>query len=385
MSTIGVELTTTEIRAVRLRRVGGGVARTVRVVWDPARPQAAVAELQSALGGATQLAVAIGLGFLDVKRVELPPAPIAERERMLQLEPDRFFAAGNAALVTALDEASGIAFAAPRDAVAEWIAALEQWAPVERVEPTPVALARLLSTNGSYLLDEGGDASVSGVLEIRENRLHTARRLAPQTDRNGARPIPSRDGIPNDFHAAWGAARGVHGPLSGTLVPPDLRATIAQRRRHALWSLSVAAVAAIVFSAWAFERYQERELTALTRATGALTANATPALQAQGRLVSLGTEIAALRAAATSGRRPLAALAALSQALPNDAVITGARMQEGAWQIEGTARDASRLVPLLDTIGRFENVRSVAATSRFNDRGTVRESFSLTFRFRDAP
>jgi Tfp pilus assembly protein PilN len=383
--TIGVELTTLEIRAVRLRPIGGGVARSTRIAWDPSRPQAAIAELHSTLGGATQLAVAIGLGFLELKRVDLPPAPLAERERMLQLEPERFFAAGGAALLTALDEASGIAFAAPRDAVAAWVAALESWAPVERVEATPVAVARVLDSNGSYVLDGGGDPSASGVLEIREHRLHAARRLAAQADRNGARPIPPRDGVPDLFHAAWGAARGVHGPLTGTLATTELRATVAQRRRRVIWGLAVAAVAAVTFAGWAFERYQERELASLARAAGTLAANATPALQAQGRLLALGTEIAALRAVATTGPQPLIALAALSETLPRDANLTSARMQGDEWQIEGTARDVSRLVPLLDKSGHFENVRSVAATSRFNDRGTVRESFSIALRVRHAP
>jgi Tfp pilus assembly protein PilN len=383
--TIGVELTTSEIRAVRLRPMGGGVARSARVAWDPSRPQAAIAELQSTFGSATQVAVAVGLGFLELTRVELPPAPIAERERMLQLEPDRFFADGSAMLLTALDEASGIAFAAPRDAVAGWVAALETWAPVGRVEATPVAVARVLTSNGSYVLDGGGDPDASGVLEIREHRLHSARRLAPQTDRNGARPIPVLDGVPDVFHAAWGAARGVNGPLTGTLATMELRATIIHRRRRAIWGLAVAAVVAVVFAGWAIERFQERELASLARAAGALTANATPALQAQGRLLSLGTEIAALRAVAATGSQPLIALATLSQSLPSDANLTSARMQGDDWQIEGTARDASRLVPLLDKSGQFENVRSVAATSRFNDRGTIRESFSIALRVRHAP
>ena len=383
--TIGVELTTTEIRAVRLRPMGSGVARSMRVAWDPSRPHAAIAELQNTLGNATQLAVAIGLGFLELKRVELPPAPIAERERMLQLEPERFFAGGGASLLTALDHPSGMAFATPRDAVAGWITALEHWAPVERVEAAPVALARVLASNGSFVLDGGDDASASGVLEIREHRLHAARRLTPQADRNGARPIPPRDGVPDVFQAAWGAACGVHGPLTGTLATAALRSAVGQRRQRALWSLIVAAVAALVVAGWSFERFQDRELAALARAAGALTASATPALQAQGRLLALGAEIAALRSTATTGPQPLSALAAISRTLPGDATLTSARMQGDEWQVEGTARDASRLVPWLDKGGHFENVRSVAATSRFNDRGTVRESFAIALRLRHAP
>lgn len=381
--TVGLELTTTEVLAVRLRSFGGGVLETRRVPWDPAHPEAAVTALRAAFGPASQLAVAVGLGFLELKRVELPPAPIAERERMLQLEPDRYFAVGGTALVTALDEGSGIAFAAPRELLERWTDALEMWAPVERVEAAPVAVARVVDVSGRFVLDT--DAGTPGVLEMRDRRLQAARRLAPHTDRNGARPLPAIDGAGDVFHAALGAARGIDGPLAGTLASDEQRAAVAHRRRRALWGWSVAAAAAVLFSGWAFERWQERELAALNREAGALTASATPALDAQRRLVSLGAEVAALRSAQTLGAQPLAALAALSQTLPPDAVVTSARMQGDEWEVDGTAREAARLLPILDQSGRFEQVRSRGATSRFNDRGTIRESFSIAVRFKHAP
>jgi hypothetical protein len=52
------------------------------------------------------------------------------------------------------------------------------------------------------------------------------------------------------------------------------------------------------------------------------------------------------------------------------------------WRIDGSALDAPRIVPLLDSSPAFDDVRIVAASTRFLDRGQQRESFSIAFRTR---
>ncbi|MFN8574641.1 MAG: PilN domain-containing protein [Gemmatimonadaceae bacterium] len=378
---VGIELTEREARGVRLGRWTKRVTATHRVPWNPARPADALAELRAALGPADRLAIAVGLGLLELKRVDLPPAPTAERERMLQLEPDRYFASADQPLVTGLDESSGLAFAIGRDDLTRWLAAISDWAPVERIEPTPVAVARVVSGNGHYLLDESDTASV---IELRDRQLRMARRLPPHVDRNGARPLPTDGDVTTPFQAALGAARGIDGPLAGQLATPELRADTGRRRQRRVALLGMAAAASVLFAGWSYEQWQVRSLAALSREAGTLTANAAPALEAQTRLRSTMDEIAILRGREAAALQPLEILALLSRVLPPDAVVTSLRMQEQEWQVEGSASDASSLVPRLDSTGRLERVRSVAATSRFRDGARMRESFAIAFGVRHA-
>lgn len=373
---IGIELTAGEARGVRLARWRASAAATHRVPWDPARPAAAIAELRAALGPADRIAIALGLGLLELKRVDLPPAPPAERERMLQLEPDRYFASTDTDLVTGLDDASGMAFAVARDDLTRWLAAFREWAPVERIEASPLAIARVVPGEGHFVLDEGDGASV---IELRDRQLRAARRLPPHVDRNGARPLQSAGGVVAPFQAAVGVARGIDLSLTGQLSLPELRADTVRRRQRRVALLGVAATAAMLFAGWSYERWQERSLASLTRESGALTASATPALQAQARLLASTNELAMLRGRAAVDSRPLETLALLSRVLPSDVVVTSLRMQGNDWQVDGSAADASQLVPLLDKSGRLERVRSVAATSRFRDGPRMRESFSIAF------
>ena len=74
---VGVELTAGEIRAVALG--AGGRRSQFGLPWDPLRPEEAVATLRQSVGPTRRLALSVGLAFLHVKRVKLPPAPAAAR------------------------------------------------------------------------------------------------------------------------------------------------------------------------------------------------------------------------------------------------------------------------------------------------------------------
>ena len=149
---IGLELLADRVRAVALGRRGRAPRATAEVPWDPARPELAVVELRTLLGDASRIGVAVGLAFLDVQRVALPPARGEARRRMVALDPARVFPLREVVVVALADDAPPArgdaagepAFAASREQVRAWVAALEAWGPVDSVEPAPAALARAL-------------------------------------------------------------------------------------------------------------------------------------------------------------------------------------------------------------------------------------------------
>jgi hypothetical protein len=75
-------------------------------------------------------------------------------------------------------------------------------------------------------------------------------------------------------------------------------------------------------------------------------------------------------------------LAALSERLPEGATVLNLRAQGEEWQIDGTARDAAALLPLLDRDDRFDTVRFLSASARFREGPRTYETFSIAFRVR---
>ena len=100
-------------------------------------------------------------------------------------------------------------------------------------------------------------------------------------------------------------------------------------------------------------------------------------------LQSREAEAATLREVASRRADPLDALAAISAALPRDAVVLSARANGSDWQLDGTAADASALVPLLDAHQRFDSF--LAATSRYREAARSYETFSIALRHRPRP
>jgi hypothetical protein len=78
-------------------------------------------------------------------------------------------------------------------------------------------------------------------------------------------------------------------------------------------------------------------------------------------------------------------LLALSERLPRDAYLQAARGTGAEWQIDGFARDAASLVPLLEGDPRFENVRFLSATNRLPSGSGAHESFSIALHFVATP
>jgi Tfp pilus assembly protein PilN len=390
MSRVGIELTPEVLRVVELRRFGTGIARCHEVPWDPAAPAAGVAAARAHLGAVDAIAVAVGLGLISVTRVELPPASDEARERMVALEPERFFATTDA-LTTAIAPGTELAFAVPTSRLEQWLAALTTWAPVTRVDPSPVALARAMAATkgtgaggGTRTYEVEAGRSDRGLVTLRGGGLIAARRVAPDVAEEAA-PLAEREGVEPRYLSALGAARGDEEVQPGTLWSEERRRGARRAAARQTATALLAAAAGLVLAAAAFDRWRERTLIALEREAGRLAAAAAPALAAQQRLQRLTREEAIVRDVVAKRSDPAAVLAAISVALPGDAVVTTARGTGRSWQIDGTARSVAPLVPRLDQSGAFDNVRSLAASARFLDGNRSRETFSLAFDVRPRP
>jgi len=384
---LAVELTPTHLRAVVASSWRDAVHRTLDVSWSPADPGAGIAALRSAAGSVESIAVAVGLGLLQVATVSLPPADHETRERMLALEGERYFPlvgdspAGRSDIVSCIAPGGAVAFAVEAASLERWCRALESIAPLVRVEPAPTSLARALGTSARGTFAVPLDDDEHGVVSVEDGGVTAARRIPAQVQERPGSALPSA-AVPARHLAAWGALLGTDEPTAGTLATPVRRATLTARRRRRLAVAMVAAAAGVALAITAADRWRERTLRALQDDVASRRAAAAPGEAALAARAQLDAEFALLASSAGSRDATLGALAAISQALPRDAVLLSAHAADGEWQLDGTAANAAALVPLLDRDGRFEQVRILSASSRFRDRGRTRETFSLALRVR---
>lgn len=379
----GIELTPTALRIVRIAPYPGRIISTTEIPWDPSRPADAVAALRAGADRPNGISLAIGLGFLEVARLDLPPVAPAERARMVELEPDRYFAAASreAFTVTVAPDES-IAFATPSSRLESWIAAFESWAPVEWVEPSPVALARALGRDatGTYATDAA--EGELGLVQLDRGRLVSVRRTLDQNAARDARPVPATGSIRPPFAAAAGVVRQRPENTAPALAPDARRRRIVARQRTAVVVNVLAAVVGILFAIWSADRWRNRTLEALDARIAQAESQSAAADTALRMLRSREAEATALREVAASRADPFNALAAISAALPREANVLSARATGNDWQIDGTATDASALVPLLDRQEQFDSVRFLSASSRYRDGNRAYETFSIALRFR---
>lgn len=380
----GIELTPTSVRLVRVASITGRVSDTIEIPWDPSRPAEAVTTLRAKTGRPDGISLSIGLGFLEVARLDLPPVPASERTRMVELEPDRYFAAANREpLVITVAPDEPIAFGVPASQVEAWIAAFETWAPVEWVDASPVAVVRALGTtaSGTFVLD-AVDGEV-GLLQLDRGRVVSVRRTLDRNAVRDSRPVPSIDGVSGTFAASLGAAKHAHGKRTlAALAPEARRRRLAARQRATIAASALAAMAGLVFATWAADRWRERTLADLEGRIAQAEVRGASADTALRMLRSREAEAAAIREIAANRADPFTALAAISAALPREANVLSARASGNDWQIDGTTSDASALVPLLDSNARFDSVRFLSASSRYRDGTRSYETFSIALRFR---
>ena len=137
---LGLEITATELRGTwtttwRLQPTDAFVQ-----AWDGRDLASAVEALRAAHPAPDSIALAIGLDFLEAARVALPPADDAAREQIVALDPERYLGT-NSPMHVLLPSGSDIAMGCDQAWLDGVLRTLQAWAPVTRVEATPVAVA----------------------------------------------------------------------------------------------------------------------------------------------------------------------------------------------------------------------------------------------------
>ena len=419
---LGVELDIGVIRAVRVPP-GRGPIQVMETGWDPERPEDAVQVLREGLGRGAHVSVALAMPLLLVKRLKLPPIPAPDRAAILQLEPQRFFAVRLEDLVAAVRDEDDLVFAAREAPLTQWLTALQALGPVDRVEPSPLALARALGegkiTDTVVLLDGGAKGAGVGLVQIRSGQVTQARRLygelsdaaaalssgdsspaavmvepwdedrartlADRLPATTAGPLPSVVDLPPSFLPAYGAARGADHSLAYTLMPDYLRNGIRRRRQRDLLLAGLAALTALVFAITSVLAWRERSAHAMEAEVQALRGRAAAALALQTKFETMNRQANAIAGVRAERAAPLAVLLALSNRLPPGAYLRSLRVTGGEWQIEGHAGQAAQLIQVLGAAPEFRGVRFLSATNRIQVDNRTYETFSLAFRFVPAP
>lgn len=421
MAQLGLEAGLETLRAVRV----GGLRRRVQaleIAWDPEAPDEAARELRERLGTAARVSLAVETSALFVKRVLLPPVPAAEKRRMLALEPERYFPVRAEDLVVAVREDDDLVFGLRQPLVERWVDAFQTLGPVERIEPAPVALARALArgaVRAGVLLRALGAAHGVELTDLRGGRVHQVRRLFGDlasaarelADANGdpshvhlepwddadvrplraalpraaIEPLPSVDGVPAAYLAAYGATLGPREAAAASLAPPTVERHLAGRRRRRLLMAVAACVLAGGFLIGSLDRSRERALHRLDAETAALGERAAPLVELQREAAALTQEARALRDIERGRIDPLPVLLALSDLLPRDAHVRSLRGTGSDWQVNGYARDAARLIPQFEADARFADVRFLTATTRVQRGDETYEDFSLALRYVPSP
>ncbi len=342
--------------------------------WDPAAPDAVVSRLRDAVDTPDACILVVGLGFLEIAQPDLPPLSAAARRAVLLRDADRYFPTDGPVAVAMVDD---VAFAMPADQLTQWVTAFETFAPVRAV--TTVAHAAALTAD----LDPAEPATIAdggsgdyGRLVFVDGALREARRVAG---------TPSTKPALRELDAARSvraALRLADDPGDALLGDAALAARFASVRRGRWLRSAALMVVSLIALVWSANRWRDRTLAALQQSERALVTTTMPAVQAQRRLERAATEHGLLAQADAASPRttPAAVLARLAALLPADAFVQRLEWDGTSWRIDGSAANAPRIVPLLDADAHFQDVKIVAASTRFLDNGRQRESFSIAFR-----
>lgn len=393
----------------------------MEVEWSSDAPAETVSALRDRFGPGAVLAVAVDTAALLVKRVALPPLSPEERRRILTIDPERYFPIRDEELVVAVRD-DDLVFAARAVQFDRWADALGELGAVERVEPAPVALARFLTRSGviegivviahpgdrecAVAVMEGG--RIGGVRRIlsRSGEIAAAVRAMESTSRTvhlypwhdelatslaaelqsvALERVPAPAGAPEPFACAMGAALGIDAGPEATFASPALERRQAARRRWRTAGAVTALVAACVLGIASFGAYRARVLRALDERIAERRAEATEVQDLQEELAGLQREIGTLDRVESGRVDPLAVLLALTRTLPTDAHVRAIHNAGDQWELDGYARDAARLIPVLEESNAFGEVRFRTATTRARVGNENYESFSLALRYLPAP
>lgn len=332
-----------------------------------------------ASGAPRDIVLVIGGAWLECARPALPPLATVDRRRALHHQADRFFPTRGAVASTVYDD---VAIACD----AAWLRALrEQWAAWGMVRavlglPEAAAAAGLSGAWHAEAARRGTAAAVTLCLELRAAAV-TAARVVRGGAPAGSRPL-ERDAL---LRAVQQRAER-EWPRERQLLDVTTDDALARAQQRAWWRAAALLAVSLGLLAWATGQYRERQLVAADAAQQRATTDAAAALAAQARLLRAQQEHAWLAQAnqdANAPGTPSRVIATLGQLIPPTAFVQRLEWDGQQWKIDGSAVDAAALVPRLDEAPAFEQVRSLAPSTRFLDGGTPRSSFSIGFRVRD--
>lgn len=416
---IGLEIGPELIRAVRLEGWGRARVRTFEQHWDRLQPATAVAALRESLGTAGRIAVTVDLSFLFAKQVRLPLLPIAEKRRILSLDPERFFPVRGEELVLAVRGEDNLVFAVRSSVIGPWLEALEAMGSVEMVEAGPVSLARALGRSDSgvaTILTEEKDDGL-GITQVSDGKVRRIRRIPSDPaglaeavtpdgagqvylrplngnrewfpsaglQMNGASDLPSVGGVPASHLAAYGAALGLGGSLDEALLPPELSNRINGRRRRVGVIAATVCLLALVFVGVSLDQFRSRTLQQLETEIAQVRERGEGALALERQAEAMRRQTRAVASLESERVDYIGALASLTRALPAGAHLQSLRSNGLDWQIDGYAREAAPLVSRLEADPHFTDVHFLSATSRVPLDGKSYESFSIALRLVPAP
>jgi type IV pilus assembly PilN-like protein len=390
MARLGLELGARVIRGVRVDGWPRRHTSVFEIAYDRSHKDDAIRALEVHTNGVRRIAVAIDLPLLFTKRVKLPALSAAERRNILLLEPERFFADRSLGVVPAVRADSDLVFAAQDELLAEWVRALEGIAPVDLIEPAPVALARALGHAG--ITDGTVDLGDGVYMELSGGQVVTARRVfkgqdVPPTSTAPAITLPAIGNVPAAFLSAYGAALEGDAPVAfaETLVSPMHEKAITGRRRRELAIASVACALAFVFALASLDSWRTRAADEIQASLPALKQQAAPALALETELEAHAQRARAIREIEAERPARLGVLLALSRQLPPGAFVRGIRGSGSDWQLDGYAPNASNVIARLGAAPEFKNVHFLSAMDHAQVGHQSYESFALAFRFVSAP
>jgi hypothetical protein len=387
MARLGLELGARVIRGVRVDGWPRRHTSVFEIAYDRSHKDDAIRALEVHTNGVRRIAVAIDLPLLFAKRVKLPALSAAERRNILLLEPERFFADRSLGVVPAVRADCDLVFAVQDEPLAEWVRALEGIAPIDLIEPAPVALARALGhagiTDGVVDLGDGAHMELSG------GRVVAARRVFGGQDsaHTATITVPAIGNVPAAFLPAYGAALTGDAPVAfaETLVSPTHEKAITGRKRRELATATAACVLALVFALTSLDSWRSRAADEIAASLPALKQQAAPALALETELEAHAQRSRAIREIEAERPARLSVLLALSRQLPPGAFVRGVRGSGNDWQLDGYAPNASNVIARLGAAPEFKDVHFLSAMDHAQVGHQSYESFALAFRFVSAP
>lgn len=354
--------------AVRVYDAAAPAARAA-LTWDPEAPDAVLPSLAAMPRQPSHLVLVVGLAWLEAAPVTLPPVPVGQQRRMLQLDADRWFPIA-APLAVAIADTVGMAM--PADLLNRWVRAFATLAPVDAVVTLPQA-AWLAGVDGT--VQTPAAVGEIGLMEFARGTLRQVRRSRHELSVQ----VPTLD----EGACALAVVRAGPLPLDVQLLDPLVEQRVRARRRGAWWRAASLTVAAAVFCFWSADQWRARTLEEGRVTRDALERIAQGALDADGRRQRAAAE-RQLLTRPENGHHVSAMLALLGEQLPPDVFVQRAEWDGRGWRLDGSARDAAALVPLLSGLPGVRDVRSLAPSTRFLDGGQPRSSFSIALQMADS-